>query len=65
MAERSQGDSGGPLMMPKGKQYYLIGIVSFGPRVCGARGIPGVYTKVSSFVRWIDEKIHQNRDFVV
>lgn len=43
------GDSGGPLM---GDDFsnslspysYLAGIVSFGPRICGTPGFPGVYT---------------------
>lgn len=38
----------------KEKSYWIItGIVSFGPLNCGADGIPGVYTKVSSFLKWI------------
>ena len=32
---------------------YVIGIVSFGPKPCGQRGQPGVYTHVSSFSPWI------------
>ena len=57
------GDSGGPLMLvtaPNGiidngtpELDYLVGIVSFGPMPCGAQGIPGVYTRVSSFSEWI------------
>jgi hypothetical protein len=26
--------------------WKIIGIVSFGPRLCGTHGIPGVYTRV-------------------
>lgn len=47
-----QGDSGGPLMWPSGKQYYLVGVVSYGFK-CAEPGYPGVYTRVSSFVDWI------------
>jgi secreted trypsin-like serine protease len=56
-----KGDSGGPLM----KEYYdgvkqfwfVVGVVSYGPRECGSEGVPGVYTKVSSYMDWIREKI--------
>lgn len=58
--DRFQGDSGGPLMMPRLNQFYLVGIVSYGPKTCGVPGVPGVYTRVSSFVDWIDEQIKQN-----
>ncbi|GLV36632.1 Spatzle-Processing Enzyme [Carabus blaptoides fortunei] len=54
-----EGDSGGPLMrfevvedsgVPR---YYLLGIVSFGPRRCGTADVPGVFTKVTNYVDWI------------
>ncbi|KAG4065841.1 hypothetical protein HA402_012519 [Bradysia odoriphaga] len=55
-----QGDSGGPLMQPqtlRGKTYYYqIGIVSYGIG-CARANVPGVYTRVQSFVDWIQEKI--------
>lgn len=43
------GDSGGPLMAEDlsnrlNPYSYLVGVVSFGPRVCGTPGFPGVYT---------------------
>jgi len=53
-----QGDSGGPLMVPKENQYYLMGVTSYGPAICGKPGHPGVYTKVQYFVDWILEKIN-------
>lgn len=40
---------------------YLVGIVSFGPMPCGEEGIPGVYTRVSSFVEWINNVITPTR----
>jgi len=50
-----QGDSGGPLMWLKKKQFYLIGIHSYGQVQCGVT--PDVYTKVSSYIDWILENI--------
>lgn len=49
----SQGDSGGPLLMQRqdGK-WTVAGIVSWGIS-CGEIGIPGVYTKVTSYLKWI------------
>ncbi|XP_023165803.2 proclotting enzyme isoform X2 [Drosophila hydei] len=53
-----QGDSGGPLMLPQldGSiyRYYLLGIVSFGYE-CAKPGFPGVYTRTSSYMNWIQQ----------
>ncbi|WP_327113742.1 serine protease [Streptomyces sp. NBC_01341] len=43
-----QGDSGGPLVA-RGR---LVGLVSWGSG-CGSPGSPGVYTRVSSAIRWM------------
>ncbi|XP_039354575.1 mast cell protease 1A-like [Mauremys reevesii] len=48
--DSSQGDSGGPLVCGKTAQ----GIVSWGP--CRA---PGVYTRVSTFIRWIEKTMRK------
>ncbi|GMH36832.1 hypothetical protein BSKO_04705 [Bryopsis sp. KO-2023] len=58
-------DSGGPLVIPdeRGTPDFdlLVGLVSFGPDDCGSsqegKFKPGVYTRVSSFRQWIDEKM--------
>ncbi|KAG8245480.1 hypothetical protein J6590_105308 [Homalodisca vitripennis] len=55
------GDSGGPLMGeftvdgPLTK-YFLIGVVSYGPKLCGTRR-PGVYVKVPSYLGWILDNV--------
>ncbi|XP_060849923.1 venom protease-like isoform X2 [Rhopalosiphum padi] len=49
-----QGDSGSPLMWLKEKQFYLIGISSYG---LGCGDNPGLYTNVSSYMDWILENI--------
>ncbi|XP_011503595.1 PREDICTED: proclotting enzyme-like [Ceratosolen solmsi marchali] len=56
------GDSGGPLMKvdvdgPLGPRYYIIGIVSFGAKLCGETNLPGVYTKIASYMPWVYEHI--------
>ncbi|CAO1392352.1 unnamed protein product [Diamesa tonsa] len=49
-----QGDSGGPIQMVKDGQYFIVGITSFG-QLCGAPGIPGVYTRVIfKYLDWIE-----------
>lgn len=45
-----RGDSGGPLVVGN----HLVGVLSFGTSWgCGV-GLPTVYTRVSSFVNWIN-----------
>ena len=62
-----QGDSGGPLYLSHVKSsgqpslegtepFYLLGLVSFGSTACGA-GRPGVYTRLETFVPWIEKMI--------
>jgi len=52
-----QGDSGGPLMYKDGNgTWTLAGLVSYGEG-CAQKGAPGVYTRVSSFLPWIDVSI--------
>lgn len=49
-----QGDSGGSLINAVDGYSYAYGIVSYG-KGCGQKGTPGVYTRVTSFLDWIDE----------
>ncbi|VVC93917.1 unnamed protein product [Leptidea sinapis] len=49
-----RGDGGGPLMYEKDGQHTSVGIVSYGPSVCGSVGIPSVYTNVYKYLPWIN-----------
>jgi secreted trypsin-like serine protease len=53
-----QGDSGGPLILTRGATKSLVGITSFG-QGCALPKNPGVYTRVSSFKPWIEQKINE------
>ncbi|XP_008115752.1 serine protease 27 isoform X2 [Anolis carolinensis] len=54
-----QGDSGGPLACKLDNTWFMAGITSFGPP-CGVSTQPGVYTRTSSFVNWIQDTMAQN-----
>lgn len=57
------GDSGGPLVCQlEDGHWYQAGIVSFGPSPCDA-SIPGVYTRVAGYVKWISDTINANGGF--
>ena len=47
-----QGDSGGPLFIRRGSSKVQIGIVSWGIG-CARGDSPGVYTRVTKMVDWI------------
>ncbi|KAJ8965358.1 hypothetical protein NQ314_004198 [Rhamnusium bicolor] len=55
------GDSGGPLQVYHENtndincMYDIVGITSFG-RSCGLKeNIPGIYTRVSTYIKWIED----------
>lgn len=61
-----QGDSGGPLAIENSlsldvanERWVLAGVISWG-RGCGGMGTYGVYTRVSMFVRWINNQINKD-----
>ena len=50
-----QGDSGGPLsVLGQDDRYSQIGIVSWGEG-CAKPGYPGVYTRLTSLLDWVNE----------
>jgi len=56
------GDSGGPLVVNRDDgRSMLWGIVSWGIG-CGTAGRPGVYTRVSQFVDWINDKMKESEE---
>ena len=56
-----QGDSGSPLAVtePTTKRVSVIGIVSAGIG-CALPKLPGLYTRVTSYIDWIDSTIKAN-----
>jgi len=55
------GDSGGPLFAKNGNEEILVGIVSWGSGydandLCANDGFPGVYTRISHFLNWIENQ---------
>jgi len=54
-----QGDSGGPMVckMEDGSEC-LAGVVSWGVG-CATEGVPGVYTNLRNYLRWINDSISE------
>ncbi|XP_076382072.1 transmembrane protease serine 9-like [Megalopta genalis] len=53
-----QGDSGGPLLVQEGDRLEIVGIVSWGIG-CGRAGYPGVYTRVTKYLKWINANMNE------
>uniref|UniRef100_A0A8C9MBD3 t-plasminogen activator n=1 Tax=Panthera tigris altaica TaxID=74533 RepID=A0A8C9MBD3_PANTA len=51
-----QGDSGGPLVCMKDNHMTLVGIISWGLG-CGQKDVPGVYTKITNYLDWIQDNM--------
>jgi secreted trypsin-like serine protease len=57
MKDSCRGDSGGPLIHQHSDgEWELIGLVSWGPEKCADRGSFGVYSEVSAFSDWINQR---------
>ncbi|XP_055635644.1 serine protease snake-like [Toxorhynchites rutilus septentrionalis] len=55
-----QGDSGGPIQLITGSNeciYHVIGVTSLGSGACGIGRSAAVYTRVASYVDWIEERV--------
>ncbi|XP_041969724.1 CLIP domain-containing serine protease 2-like [Aricia agestis] len=54
-----RGDSGGPLMgqVSFGKRWAVVGVTSYGPSPCGTEGWPGIYTRVTPYLKWIQDNM--------
>ncbi|XP_053622871.1 serine protease snake-like [Plodia interpunctella] len=54
-----QGDSGSPLQIASKENqciFYVIGVTSFGKK-CAQSGQPAIYSRVSSFLDWIESVV--------
>jgi secreted trypsin-like serine protease len=52
------GDSGGPIARQDADGCpVVVGLVSYGDRTCAKQGVPGVYTRLSSFAAWIRKEL--------
>jgi len=59
LIDTCQGDSGGALMAFVHNRWVLAGLTSSGYG-CAEAGYPGVYTRVSSFISFIDANINSS-----
>jgi len=56
-----QGDSGGPYTTKGKNGYTLDGVVSFGYG-CAKPNAPGIYSRTSNYIDWIQEQIAKHSD---
>ena len=51
------GDSGGPIFVADNGNFVQLGITSGGPSQCASEQDPDIYTRVSSFLDWIEKSM--------
>jgi len=54
------GDSGGPLVCRTNGKWVLAGATSWGRVGCQTEGFPSVYTRISRFLSWMEQKVATN-----
>lgn len=52
-----KGDSGGPMSCSYDGKYYITGVVSWGSEDCKQKGYPSVFTRVTSYLNWINKHV--------
>ncbi len=55
-----QGDGGAPLQITLEDNpcvHYVVGLTSFPGAGCGIENSPGIYTRVSEYIDWIESKV--------
>lgn len=57
------GDSGGPLVCQREGKFDLVGIISWGNGQCYTVNFPNVFTRVYSFLKWIQQIVKSNSDY--
>ena len=63
MKDAYLGDNGGPLIKTEETHNMLIGLFSLGEE-CARPGLPGVYTRVGSYLEWIKHILEEEEDCV-
>ena len=50
-------DAGGPLTLTANDRAYVVGVISYGPKVCGSTSDPTVLTRIGPVAEWIVKRI--------